>query len=200
MGGSFLTFPILCEANSIGYDPAGRVVWSIQPGGQMTTFSYDANSNITAIGSVLAGTDSDSDGIPDFFEIHFSGTVTALSPTADGDQDGLNNLGEFAFAFNPNASDAVNITPISIVTPSGSTDRFFTIVYQRPQVAQSLLSYTSEVSFDLSQTMPWSSDPADVQEISVVPMEGGVEQVTVRALAPVDDQDKLFLRIRINTL
>jgi len=126
-------------ANSIGYDPAGRVVWSVQPSGQMTTFSYDANSNLTAIGSVVSGTDSDFDGIPDFFEIHFSGTVTALDPTLDEDSDGLNNLGEFAFAFNPTVSDAVNVTPISIVTPSGSTDQFFTIVYQRPPGAFHLL-------------------------------------------------------------
>ena len=166
----------------------------------MTTFSYDANSNLTAIGSVVSGTDSDFDGIPDFFEIHFSGTVTALDPTLDEDSDGLNNLGEFAFAFNPTVSDAVNVTPISIVTPSGSTDQFFTIVYQRPQVGGSLLSYTSQVSFDLSLAQPWSSSPSDIQEISVVPMEGGVEQVTVRALAPVDNQDKLFLRILVNTL
>jgi YD repeat-containing protein len=196
----FFCLVTTAEARSVGYDAAGRVVWTIQPFGQMTTFAYDANGNLIAIGSVSASTDSDGDGIPDFFEIHYSGMTTGLDAGADNDGDGLMDLGEFAFAFDPTVADAFAITPVSIASPSGSSDRFFTLVYLRPQVGPQLLAYTAQVSFDLGQTQPWSSDPADVQEIAVVPLEGGVEEVTVRAMAPVDSQNKIFLRIVVDTL
>lgn len=56
------------DARSVGYDAAGRVIWAIQPFGQMTTFAYDTNGNLTAVGSVTASTDSDGDGMPDFLK------------------------------------------------------------------------------------------------------------------------------------
>jgi len=196
----FYCLATTAEARSVGYDAAGRVIWAIQPFGQMTTFAYDTNGNLTAVGSVTASTDSDGDGMPDFFEIHYSGMTTGLNAGADNDGDGLSSLGEFAFAFNPSVADAFAITPVSIVSPGGSSDRFFTLVYLRPQVGPQLLAYTAQVSFDLGQTLPWSSDPADVQEIAVVPLEGGVEEVTVRAMAPVDSQNQIFLRIVVDAL
>ena len=165
----------------------------------MTTFAHDANGNLSAIGSLSASTDSDGDGLPDFFEIHYSGSANGLGLTGDEDYDGLNTLGEFAFALNPTVADAFAITPLSIVTPDGSSDSFFTLVYLRPQVGPELLSYTAQVSFDLGQAGPWSSDAADVQEVSVVPREGGVEEVTVRAMAPLDSQNRIFLRIMVES-
>ena len=63
-------------ALNVGYDAAGRVVWSIQPSGQTTVFSYDANSNIESITSITPAADTDADGLPDYFEIRFAGTAT----------------------------------------------------------------------------------------------------------------------------
>jgi len=93
------------SARTVSYDAAGRVTYTIQPSGEMTTFAYDANSNLTAIGSILPGEDTDADGIPDFFEIHYSGTVTRLLPGGNEDADSITNIVEFAFAQNPALSD-----------------------------------------------------------------------------------------------
>lgn len=186
-------------ARNIGYDAAGRVVWSIQPGGQTTTFSYDANGNIESIASITPAEDTDSDGMPDYFEIRFSGSPTGLAATEDDDQDGMNHLFEFAFAKDPSVSDAKDITPTSLEVPEPQTgEQFFTLKYLRPQSGTQHLGYSTQISFDLTQ--PWLTDPPEVLEAVVVPQEGGVEEVTVKFLPAVGSNDSFFMRITADVL
>ena len=197
--GSLLLSAANLHATDIGYDAAGRVISSIQPDGQTTTFRYDANGNIEAIASITPAEDSDADGLPDYFEIRFTGTKTALAPTDDADQDGMNHLFEFAFAKDPFISDATEITPISLEVPNPQTgDQFFTLKYLRPQSGTQHLKYITEISFDLKQ--PWLSDPPDVLETAIVQQDGGMEEVTVRFLETLGTTDKLFMRISVRKL
>lgn len=192
-------FTIPLQAANLGYDAAGRVVWSIQPGGQTTTFSYDANGNINAIASITPGEDSDLDGIPDYFEILFSGTATGLNASDDPDGDGNTQLVEYAFGLNPSVPDGSAIAPIGITPPDPMTgDRFFTLTYLRPQSGTLHLSYTTRISFDLKD--PWITAPSEVLDVVVEPMDGGLEEVSVRFLPPVGSSELLFMRVRIETL
>ncbi|WP_158279870.1 RHS repeat domain-containing protein [Coraliomargarita sinensis] len=199
LGAILLLCSLSLLARHVGYDAAGRVIWSIQPSGQTTSFSYDANGNIESITSITPAEDTDSDGMPDYFEIRFSGTATALIPSEDTDQDGMSHLFEFAFGKDPSVPDAQNITPISLEVPDPQTgDQFFTLKYLRPLSATQHLSYSTQISFDLTQ--PWLTDPPAVLETVVVQQEGGVEEVTVKFLPTVGSNDKFFMRIQASTL
>ena len=141
----------------------------------------------------------DADGLPDYFEIRFTGTKTALTPTDDADQDGMNHLFEFAFTKDPFISDATEITLISLEVPNTQTgDQFFTLKYRRPQSGTQHLNYTTEISFDLTQ--PWLSAAPDVLETTVLQQDGGMEEVTVKFLPAVSTTDKLFMRVSVQML
>jgi len=49
--------------------------------------------------------DSDSDGMPDDFELKYSTSATALNATEDTDYGGLTNLEEYQAGFSPTSSD-----------------------------------------------------------------------------------------------
>ncbi|NBB81709.1 MAG: hypothetical protein GVY36_20090 [Verrucomicrobia bacterium] len=184
------------EGRSIGYDAAGRVVWTIQPNGQTTTFSYDGNGNLEAIGSVVPGADADLDGIPDYFELRFSGSTTGLDSTADEDSDQNNNFVEYAFARSPDKADGYALTVISLTEPDPATGEEFHILrYLRPQSGPLHLEYNTEISFDLIET--WLTGLPDVIETVATPREGGIEEVTVRFLAPSGSVDRFFMRLSV---
>ncbi|TVP77778.1 MAG: hypothetical protein EA353_09635 [Puniceicoccaceae bacterium] len=199
LGGILFVAGTMLSARNVGYDGAGRLIWSLQPSGQMTTFAYDANGNIEAIASITPADDTDGDGIPDYFEIRYSGAATGLAAADDIDGDGMNNLFEFAFAKDPTVADAGNITPISLEVPDPQTgEQFFTLKYLRPVAGTLHLYYSTQISFDLTQ--PWLTDPPDVLETLVVQQEGGIEEVTVKFLPAVGSNDKFFIRILAETL
>ena len=187
-------------AQTHSYDAAGRLIWSTQASGAATAFGYDANGNLETVTNILPGQDSDGDGVPDSFEVFYTGSATALSATADedGDGDGAKNLVEFAFAREPRKPDAQALTPVSIEPPSGSS-RFVTLRYLRPKQGPSVLSYQAEVAYALAPNV-WSAAAADVEQLSVVDQGGGVELVTVRAKAAVNSVGALFVRVRVTKL
>lgn len=185
-------------ARNIVYDAAGRVIWTIQPSGQATTFTYDANGNIESIATVIPSVDTDNDGIPDYYEIQYASSVTSLDPSLDEDNDRNNNLSEFAFALRASEADGFQITPISITPPDSSGDSFFTIKYIRPQTGTLHLSYETEISFNLLQ--PWITGAPAVVETVVVQQEQGVEEVTVKFLVPVSSNTEFFMRVEATPL
>lgn len=181
------------------YDAIGRLRWSTQASGASTAFSYDPNGNLLSVTNVSPGQDTDGDGLPDSFELLWSGGAdfTSLDASIDEESDGLINLLEFALARDPFTPDAANLTPVSI-EPNG-TDQYLTIRYLRPKQGPALLEYKVEVSFDLAAGS-WSSDPADVEELGVADQGGGIELVTVRAKAAVSTANRAFLRLRVTKL
>ena len=178
------------------YDAIGRLRWSTQASGASTAFSYDPNGNLLSVTNVSPGQDFDGDGLPDSFELLWTGgaNFTSLDAMIDDEGDGLINLLEFALARDPFASDAASPPPVSI-DPDGA-DRYLTIRYLRPKQGPALLDYKVEVSFDLASGS-WSSDPADVEQVAVVDQGGGVELVTVRTRAAVGANNRAFLRLRV---
>lgn len=193
LGALVCSLPVLSKGRTFGYDGAGRVVWATQSSGQTTTFSYDANGNLETIGSIIPGDDTDNDGMPDYFEVQFSGSKTALDPVTDEDQDGKENLLEYAFLRKADRSDGYAIAVIDLTDPDPVTgEEFHTMTYLRPISGTLHLEYSTEISFDLTT---WLTGLPDVIETVVTPKEGGVEEVTVRWLAPAGSSEKLFMRL-----
>jgi hypothetical protein len=181
------------DARSVGYDAVGRVIWTVQPSGQTTTFDYDANGNVELIGSITPSVDSDSDGIPDYYEIRYSGADSGLDASSDEDADGNDNLREFAFGLDPTTGDGFSITPISLTAEDVSGDSYFTLTYLRPQSGTLHLSYETQICFDLQDG--WTSETSELIESVVVDLEEGLEQVTVTFLEPISSNRTFFIRV-----
>ena len=190
--GLTLALPGAALGLSHRYDAAGRLTWSVQPGGQATHFTYDAAGNIGTITTIVPALDTDADGLPDTWEVHYSGTATGRAAASDADADGLIDLQEFAFARRPDRADGAALTPVSLESTAGGTR--LTLRYLRPTQGTATLDYLAEVSADMKT---WSSAVADVETLPPVPQGGGVEQVTVRATAALGTTPRLFLRIRL---
>lgn len=187
-----LVGPCAMAALSHRYDAAGRLGWSVQPGGQATHFSYDAAGNITAVATVLPAQDTGGDGLPDTWEVRFSPSEVARGAGNDPDGDGVIDPQEFAFARLPDRPDGGGLTPVSIETGAGGSR--LTLRYLRPIQGMVTLAYIAEVSTDLRT---WSSAAADVESLAPVGQGGGLELVAVRAKVAVPDAAKQFLRVRI---
>lgn len=179
------------------YDAIGRLVWSTQPSGASTAHSYDANGNLLATSPVAAGTDTNGNGIPDSYEMLYTGSRTGMDATANPTKDGVCNLMKFALGLNPNLPDGVDLTTLSLVYSNG--EGHMTLQYFRPKEGPLLLGYEVEVSTDLVAGS-WSSAPEAVQELSAVDQGGGLELVTVQALAPVSSQPRMFMRLRVSKI
>ncbi len=175
------------------YDPIGRLIWSTQPNGASTTYAYDDTGNLTAIGTVAAGADTDGDGLPDYYEIRYSGTLIELDATSPVPGQPLTVFQAFAFGRDPEARPGGPLT-IARLIPAPPGDPGFSLEYHRPRGASLLIDYRPEVSLDL---VTWSSAPADVQETKVSPAPDGLELVTVQAMSPLSTEARIFLRIRL---
>ena len=178
------------------YDAIGRLVWSTQPSGASSAQTYDANGNLTSTASVAAGTDSNGNGIPDSYEMQYTGSRTGMDAMANPSHDGVTNLMKFALGLNPGLPDGVDLTTLSVVTSDGVGH--LTLEYLRPKEGTLLLNYLVEVSTDLVAGS-WSSAPEVVQQISAVDQGGGLELVTMQALAPMNSQSRMFMRLRVVT-
>ena len=182
------------SARSISYDPAGRVQWSIQPEGQTTSYSYDANGNLLSLASLTSGEDTDGDGLPDYFELKFTGLDTALDPSGDEDGDGLSNFVEFAFGRTPGVQDGHSLAGVSFEVPNpGTGETFFSITYIRPSSGTQHVDYGVRFTSDL--LIPWTTGTPLTVETQANPGIGGMETVTVRYLIPIDALDTLFLQV-----
>jgi subtilisin family serine protease len=63
--------------------------------------------------------DTDSNGLPDWWELQYFGHLTGTDPNADPDHDGMSNLAEWIAGTNPtNAASSLRLTSISAMNPS----------------------------------------------------------------------------------
>ena len=132
-------------------------------------------------------TDSDSDGLPDYWELKYSGTTTGMSPGADDDHTGMSNFAKFAFGLDPTKGSSVN--PIIDTSALQSAGKFS---YTR--AANSALTYTVLTSTDLSD---WGTTPAAATQVPRVPAVNSVETVDVTLTSYTHPPGgKLFVRVK----
>ncbi len=111
-----------------------------------------------------------------------------VGPDADADEDGLNNLGEYAFCRNARAQDNYGLTTAGTTTVG--PDTFLTITFTRRHKALDL-TYTIETSETLDGT--WT--PTTEQVGPTTDLGNGAEQVTFRDTVP-QNASRRFIRVQ----
>jgi hypothetical protein len=140
------------------------------------------------------------DGCPEFsaWQItHFGSTANPLAArVADPDSDGVENASEFAFSMNPNAPDAVPLTPVGTaglprfaVEEIEGRPRLTVEFIRRP----ACLSYTLEASADLDL---WDQ-PEPIAVGAPVSLPGGLERVKWADPEPYGGLSRRFLRVTV---
>jgi hypothetical protein len=77
------------------------------------------------------GADTDSDGLPDWWEEAYFGAPTAASPDADDDEDGMSNLAEFIAGTHPRqAGSVLALEPLAVQSGVATN-----LVFQWPAVS-----------------------------------------------------------------
>lgn len=99
----------LPEVRSVGpFAPPYNTIHFSQLTGPSQALDYiqvDGKSGIAAIQIVDIDSDSDSDGLPDYWEFRYQTDATLANATTDSDGDGLNDLDEFNLGTDPTQSD-----------------------------------------------------------------------------------------------
>lgn len=142
--------------------------------------------------------DSDNDGVHDFWEQMYFGSIFAHDLSADPDGDGLNNFAEFAFGTNPTEHDDVANGPssINVTIRLNQVDGVWvvTLSYPRHVLAGKSVTYSYETASSLAG--PWSNTTASWVEIgSPVTLNGYVERVTVAMPLP-SKPNQIYARVQ----
>jgi hypothetical protein len=119
------------------------------------------------------------------------------SPTADTDDDGLNDILEYATGSNPAnaASTATQVCTLAPYTVGGVTNTYLQFAFTRNLSADGV-SFTVLMSEDL---LSWSSAPADVVYVGTHNNGDGTATVTYRSAQPFDAaHPKVFFRLKVN--
>ena len=112
----------------------------------------------------------------------------------DPDNDGLNNLMEYALASNPTVASRSDLPTgeTKLIEVDGITNAYLTITFRR-QLAATDLTYTAELSGNL-QT--WNSNTA-IQVTSTENGDGTATEVW-RAHTPLTTDPRQFARLRVS--
>jgi hypothetical protein len=117
---------------------------------------------------------------------------TVWGDKADPDDDGQDNLFEYAVGLNPTVPDSGDAAVSSgIVDVSGT--KYSSLTYVRRK-KQSLVQYIPEVSAD---KIAWNSGPSAVRENSVVSLDATFERVNCQDLTPISAGSPRFIRLRV---
>jgi hypothetical protein len=112
--------------------------------------------------------------------------------TADTDNDGANQLQEFAFGGDPWSNESDILPTSTTVEDSGST--YLEITYTRPTFSNGL-TYTVKTTTDLTS---WPSDSTGVNSAVIVNNGDGTQTETYRRTLKVADADKAFMRVDVS--
>jgi hypothetical protein len=110
--------------------------------------------------------------------------------SADPQNDGIPNILAYAFGLNPLVH---NSDPISVA----SAGNFLTLTFKRPHPAPTDISYTPQVSADVTSGV-WNSGPSYTSQ-TVTNNGDGTETVTVTDLTAVGSAQAHFMRVLIST-
>ena len=114
---------------------------------------------------------------------------SAASSDADGDDDGVSNLLEYAFNGNPYTSDSYILPRTEAVTDADGS-KFLAVIWRESNEAIGL-AYQVQVSSDLQS---WSE--VNLEPYAVSRTENG-GHVDVTLYLPVDLIEKLFVRVTV---
>lgn len=122
--------------------------------------------------------------------------ATISGASADPDADGMPNLLEYALGGAPlDVADGREIAPaLGLGGDTGTGEQWLTLSYVQP-AGRADLNYLVEWSDDL--TSSWQNGASVTTEVGRVSVEEGGERVTVRAAAPLAEQGRQFLRLRV---
>jgi hypothetical protein len=135
--------------------------------------------------------DSDGDGLSDFFEANYSETGE-LEPDADLNGDGLPVLAEYAHGLDPRSPHNqahIRLEPIAV-----DGQRYLSIRYLLDPAAEPFVSLHLERSLDLSDPDGWSRSGTTVVSAEALPDGSGRVEVVSRSLSPMSSQNQEFLR------
>jgi len=116
------------------------------------------------------------------------------TPTADPDGDGLINAVEYALDAPPLHPDS-SVLPRGLLVPGPLPDTLYPAVSFRRRATANDLGYEIQVSTNL---VDWTGSVADPPAVAVAtrPLGDGMEEVTVRALAPASSH-ATFIRVNV---
>ncbi len=80
------------------YDSLNRLTNSIYSQGVIASYKYDSAHNVREIKLIQ---DTDDDGLPDYWEMLYFGSLTATDGTSDFDGDGLSDYAEYLAGTDP---------------------------------------------------------------------------------------------------
>jgi hypothetical protein len=141
--------------------------------------------------------DSDNDGVHDFWEQMYFGSIFAHDLASDPDGDGLSNFAEFAFGTNPTEHDDLANGPSSI-NVAIRLDQVggvwvVTLSYPRHVLAGNSVTYTYETASSIAG--PWTNTTSSWVEVgNPVTLNGYVERVAVSMPLP-SKPNQLFARV-----
>lgn len=134
--------------------------------------------------------------LSDWESIHFTNAEKANGQShalADIDFDNVPNLLEYALFRDPKSSDRA--APAELSVSSINQQDYLTLTYERLRGAADL-RYVVEVSSDLQNWESGSEQTTRVQTISL----SDTEVISVRDLTPMSDQNKRFIRLRVESI
>jgi clumping factor A len=168
-----------------------------------------AVSNVFPLDTGGTFTDTDSDGLPDWWERLYTGSSSAMLPGGDLDGDGINNFLEFAFGTNPTVAGAAaliyngTLAGGGTITATGQPTVVFESVptgvdfralfVRRNDYVAAGLTYTVQFSPDLSVWTPSI-------EVPTVLADNGTHQiVSVPFPGFLNGKKARFFRVQVST-
>lgn len=113
---------------------------------------------------------------------------------ADPNHNGTVNLLEFALNRDPKAANFTPPLALGSETDSATGNKYLTVTYTR-RIAASGITYHDEVSSDLTT---WNSGNLYTEEASVADDGNGITQtVKVRVMTPMNQANRIFVRLRV---